>query len=141
MIRAVLDTNILLSGLIVSLGYPAAIIDAFKKSDFIFLTSEILLWELKKIVQYPRIYKRYRLSEKKIEEYFKILRLYGIIVYPKDALEVLVNQPIDNMVLATAVKGKADYIVSGDRHLLKLKKYKGIKILPPAEFCRVLKGS
>lgn len=140
MIHAVLDTNVLLSGLIASFGHPAAIVDASKRGDFVFITSEILLWELDKVSRYPRIYKPYRLSENKLGEYFESLRFYATIVYPKSIPKVISNQPIDNVVLATAVAGKADYIVSGDRHLLGLKKYKGIKILPPAEFCTVLRA-
>ncbi|MDP3765803.1 MAG: putative toxin-antitoxin system toxin component, PIN family [Nanoarchaeota archaeon] len=57
-----------------------------------------------------------------------------IIIETEEKLEIVKEDPSDNIIMESAVEGKADFIVSGDQHLLKLKEYKGIKILTPREF-------
>ncbi len=57
-------------------------------------------------------------------------------VSPTVKLDVIKADPKDNIILECAVAGNADYIVSGDKHLLDLKEFSGIKILKPAEFLR-----
>jgi predicted nucleic acid-binding protein len=63
------------------------------------------------------------------------------IIIPDIVPNVIENDPADNHILACAVSGKADVIVSGDkRHLLPLKEYEGIPIVRPADFLRMLGG-
>lgn len=56
------------------------------------------------------------------------------VVTPQQELRIIENDPDDNRILECAVEADADYIVSGDRHLLDLEKYEDIKIVTPAEF-------
>jgi putative PIN family toxin of toxin-antitoxin system len=58
----------------------------------------------------------------------------SILVEPKERMEVVKDDPKDNMFVEAAVVGKADYIVSQDKHLLKLEEVKGIKMVSPEEF-------
>lgn len=60
------------------------------------------------------------------------------IVYPQRIPEMIEEDPDDNQILACASEGKANFIVSGDKHLLDLKDYCDIKIIPPREFIRIL---
>jgi len=68
------------------------------------------------------------------------LKLMGIVYSIADIVEISGNlkvikeDPDDNIILESAISGKADYIITGDRHLLNLKEYLGIKILTNAEF-------
>jgi uncharacterized protein len=78
-----------------------------------------------------------------IAERVKIQRLKTLtraaeIVSPRIILEVIKEDPPDNRILECAVEGKADLIVSGDRHLLRLKSYRGIPVVRPIDFLRTL---
>jgi predicted nucleic acid-binding protein len=57
-----------------------------------------------------------------------------LLVEPKVIERVISDDPKDDAILACAVEGRANYIVSGDEHLLKLREHRGIKILTPREF-------
>jgi putative PIN family toxin of toxin-antitoxin system len=63
-------------------------------------------------------------------------RVAGIaeVVHPAETLHVIREDPDDDRVLECAVSGKADYIVTGDRHLLRLAEYRGIRIVRVREF-------
>ena len=138
MLKAVLDTNVLVSGLIKRWrgGIPDQIIRQADK--FQLCLSEEILEDTHRVLHYPRIQKKYHLSEERIEEYLNDLR--SIIFFVKDVpfLDVIKDDPDDNMVLACAVKANADYIVSGDPHLKKLEQYRGIKIVSPRKFLKIL---
>ena len=56
------------------------------------------------------------------------------LVEPKNKVNAIKEDHMDNIVLETALEGKADYIISGDGHLLKLKEFKGTKIVNSKEF-------
>jgi putative PIN family toxin of toxin-antitoxin system len=62
------------------------------------------------------------------------LETTGNLIHPTMVLDVVSDDPDDNRVLECAVAGRADYIVSGDRHLLNLKQHAGIAILTAREF-------
>ncbi len=60
----------------------------------------------------------------------------GVIVIPKESINIIKEDPDDNKFIEAAIAGKADLIVSQDRHLLKLKNYGKIKIITPEEFLK-----
>jgi len=60
------------------------------------------------------------------------------IITPKIVIDVIKEDPPDNRILECAVEGRADLIVSGDRHLRRLKNYQGIPIVRPVDFLRTL---
>lgn len=62
----------------------------------------------------------------------------SLIALPQIRFSEIKDDPEDNKFLDAAVAGKADYIISGDKHLLNLRKFKGIRIVSPAEFLRLL---
>ena len=61
----------------------------------------------------------------------------SIIVEPKEKIVIVKDDPKDNIFIETAVAGDVDYIVSQDNHLLKLKEFRGIKIITPEEFNKI----
>lgn len=130
--RVVLDTNILISGIGWS-GSPKDVIEAFLKGEFILLISESLLNELERILNYKKFYfiPGY-LKESLIRNLLKAAEF----VKTKKKLDIVKEDPEDNKVLECALFGKADYIVTGDKHLLKLCKFNNIKILTPIEFLK-----
>lgn len=73
-----------------------------------------------------------------ISLYISLILSHSTTIEPIQAIDIITDDPKDNMILECAVGGKADYIVSGDRHLLSLKEYKGIKILTAREFIELV---
>ena len=131
--KVVLDTNVLVSGMLWK-GNPEKIIHAWKAGKFELITSLATLAELQRVLRYPRI----GMSEKMIKEWADLLLENSTVVDPKIKVDVIKNDPPDNRFLEAALAGNADYIVSGNNHLLDLHELKGIKIILPVNFCRLL---
>lgn len=136
----VLDTNVIISSLLSSKGPPAQIMAAWEGGQFEILTSPPLLRELKRALHYPRVQRYYEGSDKKIDAFLNRFQKVAVVVEPENRLEVIAADPADDRVLECAVAGGADYIVSGDHHLLDLKNYRGIVILNPAAFLPLVEG-
>ncbi len=132
--RVVLDVNVLVSAVISSRGSPAKILDLWEKGEFDLIISPALLEELGRVIQYPKIQKKYHLSEEFVEKFLGLLSSQTIHVNPSGAVDVVEKDPTDNRYLECAKAGNASFIVTGDRHLLELKEFEGIVILPPAGF-------
>ncbi len=75
---------------------------------------------------------------KGIEEFLSALRDLGRIVAVHQVENLVPNDPPDNLVLACAVEGNADYLVSGNLHLLNLKEHRGVKMVTPAQFLEII---
>lgn len=69
-----------------------------------------------------------------IDSFEEELLRVAMFVVPKIRIDVIKEDPDDNRVLECAVEGKADFIVSGDQHLLRLREYAGINIVPASRF-------
>lgn len=139
MVRVVLDTNVSVSGVIAS-GYSARILDATREEEIKIITSVHLLEEFSDVISRRRIVRKYPDVAENADILVDFLRSAGEIVEGIPQKEQVSSDRDDDYVLACAVDGKADYIVSGDPHLLDLKTYNEIPILSPREFTeRVLK--
>ena len=130
----VLDTNVLVSGLIASGGPTAAILEALTSEKIRLVTSIFLLRELTEVISRPHIVQKYPLVNLHAEILLDYLRLNSILTAGIPDKPVVIDDPDDDYVLACAVEGGASYVVSGDEHLLSLKEYLGIPILSPREF-------
>jgi putative PIN family toxin of toxin-antitoxin system len=133
MIRAVLDTNVTVSGVISEHGVPRQIIKAWQQRQFTLLTSALIIAEVVRVLHYPRIQERYRLSEE------DILLIRDTLLNDAEVLEDLYQvtrsrDPDDDLFLACALEGHADYLVSGDSHLTEIKYYHGVQIVTPRQF-------
>lgn len=143
--KFVLDTNQLVSALIVPHGYPAVILNKWGEDDSNILNlilSNFILGELLDVLHRQRIFKKYHLTEDNIQNYVGYLKDFAVLTSLNNLedLQVVKDDPDDNMILATALAGEADFIVSGDKHLLDLGEYKAIKILTAVEFIKILEG-
>lgn len=116
--RAVLDTNVLVSALIVKVGKPAQIIR--QVGEFELLTSEEILAETERVLHYKHIHRRYHLTEEDIQGFVAHLRAVAKMVQVQSKVEVIKEDPDDNKFLACGLDGGARYIVSGDPHLKEL---------------------
>ena len=138
MTRAVLDTNVLVSAIIKRVGIPNQILK-HAGLDFEWLVSKFILTELGIVLLRRHIQTKYKkwVTPTKRTEFLESVEKNAKTVEVSTKLDV-VTDPKDNQVLASAVDGQADFLVTGDPHLLKLKNYKGIKIITPAQFHRIL---
>ncbi len=138
MIKAVLDTNVIVSALIVRHGKPAQIVER-AGVKFHLLLSAAILAEAYEVLHRERIRIKFPISDEDIFWYLEVkLRHNATLVPPGSVENVIKNDPPDNLILACAVNGHADYLVSGNDHLLQLKEHRGIKMVSPAEFLNVL---
>jgi putative PIN family toxin of toxin-antitoxin system len=140
-VSAVVDTNVLVSGLVAPPGQPRQILDAWLEEGFTLVTSLYLVEELVHVLAYPRIAKRLRLDEAELATLLAALLSRARVVPGRLHLPGVTRDPKDDAVVACAVEGEADYIVSGDQDLLTLGKYRGIQIVRPREFVEILVSS
>ena len=132
--RVVLDTNVFVSALFWR-GYPFIVLNLCLELEVQLVVSEDILQEVIKILTEER---KFELTQEEVEIYSEILRNSVEVVTPVQKLKVVKEDPTDDKFIECALAGEADYIISGDKHLLGLKEYEDIKILTSAEFLRIL---
>ncbi len=137
-VRAVLDTNVLISGLIAVKGIPRRILDAWLEGRYTLVISLYLIEELTFVLSYPRIAQRLSLSDEELAVILAALLTKAEVTPGKLRLPGVTRDPKDDAVVACAKEGRADYIVSGDQDLLVLGEYEGIQIVTPRQFWEVL---
>jgi putative PIN family toxin of toxin-antitoxin system len=137
--RAVLDTNVLVSSLIKPGSVPDRIIEKWKAHIFEICLSEPLLDELMDVLNRPRIKRAISVSSEEMRKFLAVIREEGVFQrIETEVSETVLKDPDDDRILETAIAAEADVIVSGDRHLLDLGSYKGIPILTPRQFLAML---
>jgi putative PIN family toxin of toxin-antitoxin system len=136
--KAVLDTNILISAVITPRGTPAKLLQAWREGTFDLITSPPLLFEIKETLSLPKIAHRYRLRPEDIRDVLALLAGGAILVTGTMSISAPIGDPDDIPVLACAVEGQADYLVTGDGDLLRLRSYQQVQIIRPTNFLRIL---
>lgn len=136
--KVVLDTNVIISGLLWK-GVPAKILDFGKIGAFQICLTPKLLQEIEKVLSYNRLSIPLMMAGRQPEEIIESLEQTGIILSDYRRIYVVKEDPTDNIILGVASSHGADYIVSSDKHLLKLKTFQNIPILSPRQFLKVLK--
>lgn len=131
MIRIVLDTNTIISAIGWKHSKPRRILEACLSGKYLLVESPGLLKEFAAVMERPKF--GFIPEEQKKELVTRLIN-YCEIVEPTKKINIIKSDPADNKVLECALEGKAQYIVSGDNHLLRLKVYMGIRIVTAAEF-------
>jgi putative PIN family toxin of toxin-antitoxin system len=134
MLRAVPDVNVIVSAIITPSGYPGRIYAAWKRRRLFFITSPVIIAKVVEVLHRPHIAGPFSLDEEDISGVRSLLEKRTIRTPHRLDLHVVTQDPEDDNILIAAVEGKANCIISGDKHLTKLKTYQGIPILTPAEF-------
>jgi putative PIN family toxin of toxin-antitoxin system len=137
--RVVLDTNVYVSGTILSRGMPFEVLDAWRRQAYILVTSQAIMAEIERVLRYPRIRDRYAVAESDITRLLQSLRADALIVPGRYPITGVCADPDDDKFLACALEARADCIVTGDPDLLTLGEHQGIAILKPREFLEWLK--
>ncbi len=140
MTKAVLDTNVVVSGTISPRGIPCKILKAWENNKFAHITSRKIIKEVTKVLHYPKIQKTYHLTEPDIKNVRNSLFYDTQVVEGTYKVKKIKEDPADNKFLEAAIEGKADFIVTGDKHLLRLKDFQGIEIVSPQLFLNILES-
>ena len=131
--RVVLDANVLISALLFD-GVPERIFLAGLRGEIQLLTSVSLLEELGRVLK-----GKFKIDANSVAHTIELVKSVAEVVEVRSRIRVILHPDGDNRVLECASDGKADLIVTGDtKHILPLGKYKGTRILSPAEFVRFI---
>jgi len=136
-VKVVLDTNVLVSGLMLPDSVPGRIVAAWRGAQFELVLSESLLDEIGRVLSYPKIQGRLRWGQDEIARFLLLLRFKADIVDITGEKASVPRDPGDDPVLATLLAADADCLVSGDSDLLALRDR--FPIQTPAEFVLRLK--
>jgi hypothetical protein len=135
MLRVVIDTNVIVSGILSRKGAPAELLNAWRERRFLLLSSPAIVAEVWAVMKYPRIHKKYHLSDEDIEQTITLLEHDALLVAGDANIAGSVpDDPKDEMFLACALDGQADVVVSGDHHLLDLGVFRDIPIISARQF-------
>jgi putative PIN family toxin of toxin-antitoxin system len=128
-LKVVLDTNVLISAILFG-GKPGRILEKAIRGEIRLCLSEPILEELKGVLQRSK----FDYSPEMIQFILTELTAIADFVNPSEIINVVLEDPEDNRILECAVEAKANYVISGDFHLLKLSKYLNIEVLDAAAF-------
>ncbi len=127
--RVILDTNILISALGWK-GNPRKIFNKVVKGELDLILSFKQLDEVKRVMDYPK----FKFTDKQKERFLLILDNISILIKTNSKVNIIKEDPDDNIILEPLNSIKIDYIITGDGHLLKLNKFKHAKIIASKEF-------
>jgi putative PIN family toxin of toxin-antitoxin system len=131
---AVYDTNVLISAFI-GRGAPHKALKAVFAGKVRLVISLDMLAEFEDVISRPK----FNYTEKHVRRILTVVFKVAKIVEPDFTVEVVKEDPDDNKVIEAAIAGKAEYIVTGDRHLLSLEKVENIRIISVKEILRILR--
>ncbi|MFP9062513.1 putative toxin-antitoxin system toxin component, PIN family [Natrialbaceae archaeon A-chndr2] len=133
--RAVLDTNVLISS-VISTGTPHEVVVAGFNGEYQIVVSVATLMEFREtLLKYPD---RFQMEKEDIQKEVETVRYFAEFVEPNEEITAVVDDPDDDKFLEAAIAGNVDYLVSGDKHLLTLESFRGIEIVTPRTFYTLL---
>lgn len=135
MIKAVIDTNVLVSYALTKGETLSRLIDHWERETFVYLTSPPIIEELKEVLKRPHLRRKMAADPQPLID---LVEADTELTPGKLVLEGVCRDPKDEIFIACAVEGKADYIVTGDEDLLDAGEYQGVKIIQPGEFVAML---
>lgn len=135
--RAVLDTNVLISGVIAT-GVPhELLLRGFDYEYQIVVSVETLAEFRDTLLKYPD---RFQMDESEVQQEVETIRYFAEFVDPDEEIAAVQPDPDDDKFLEAAVAGDVDYLVSGDSHLLDIESFRGIDIVEPRTFYEQLEA-
>jgi uncharacterized protein len=134
MLRAVLDSSVLVSGFLTDGGTTAALLSRYRQGAFVCCCSPWIVAETERALLRPRNMRRYRYRLEDVQQFLD--GLAGSAQFFRDATQVpgVTRHPSDDRVIACAVAARAEYLVTGDDDMLVIGEHKGITIVTPRQF-------
>lgn len=137
--RVVADTNVLLSATFWA-GDSNTIIQKVEMGDVGLILSKEIIGELSRVLAYKEIQDKIRNKSLEMKRTVERYVSLATVIEPSSEIAIIKDDPDDNKVLECAKDGKADFVISNDKHLLMVKEFEGIKIVTPKEFLGILRG-
>ena len=134
MLKVVIDTNVFISAFYLPESRPAKVVLLARRKTILNVISPPILKEVERIIK-----KKLLWDNSKTQSAVRRIKNFSEEVHPQERLAIIADDP-DNRILECAVAGQADFIISGDHHLLDLENYQGIKIVTPARFLELIEG-
>ena len=132
-VRAVLDTNVMISG-ILHHGRAREVIEAAVEGRLTVVTSQALVSEFSSVISREK----FGLSGEEQDRLVRLVLSLAEVVRVRSRFRVVKDDPSDDAVLRAAVDGKVGFIISGDQHILSLRRFRGVRILGVAEALEML---
>jgi putative PIN family toxin of toxin-antitoxin system len=140
MTRIVIDTNILVSAILTPEGNPAKILKLVLEGKLNLIISPAILEETRQVFNYPKLVKlleKNKITPAEVGGFLNKMSKIAVITPGQLDVDAIPEDPADNKIIACALEGDADFIISGDHHLTDLKIFQGIKIVDPATFLKI----
>ena len=133
--KVVLDTSVLISALLFK-GELSKLVDLWQKGKIVPIISKATFRELRSVLEYPK----FSLSEEEINTIIgnEVLPHFEVVEVTKDVKGVC-RDPADDKFISCALSASAGYIVSGDKDLCDLNRYKSVRIVTPSDFFKIVK--
>ena len=132
MYRAVVDTNLIVSGTATLSTVPYHLLESWRKGEYVLIVSPPIVEEVKDVLQRPE--KGFLITNQQIEEVIETLTTKAFLTPGTLEVDIVKNDPDDNKFIACAIEGLASHIISGDKDLLSINEYQGIKIVKARDF-------
>ncbi|MDI6815722.1 MAG: putative toxin-antitoxin system toxin component, PIN family [Actinomycetota bacterium] len=129
--KVVLDTNVLISALALISESSDQVIELARRGEIELYISKPILMEFKRV-----LVEKFHYSEDEANERLYLIIKIAKLVNPKERFSAIKDDESDNRILECAFAAKANFVISGDKHLKNLKEFKSITILSPSEFIR-----
>jgi putative PIN family toxin of toxin-antitoxin system len=142
--KVVIDTNLVVSGLLLRRGSPHELIVALRQDAFRLVITPALREEYERVLRRPRFAEKYGLTSEEIADFLAFVAQHAVNVRPRRRLPVVVRDQHDENVLAAALGKRAQYLVTGDDDLLVLRddpKLRDLAILTGREFLEILRST
>ena len=138
MVRSVLDANVYVSALIQPDGTPGRLIERFLRDKaFEVVVSPAVVDEVLRVLTYPKV-RRLTRAGAAPEVWFEDIVVLADMVEGELRVSGVCHDPDDDKYIATALEGRAAYIVTGDQQFLELREHEGVQIVNPRTFLDLL---
>ena len=139
MLRAVLDANVIISALIQPKGASGRILTSLlERNSFELIVSPAILAEVRRSLSYPKVRKYIKTSDEDLDLCVASIELIAQPVAGNLRIHAVAADPDDDKYVEAAVEGLAQFVVTGDKHLLSLESYENIRIVTPRVFVDLL---
>lgn len=135
-LKAVIDTSVMISVAFAKQGIARKVRDLMADNAFTMVTSKPILKELYEVLHYPHIMQRLNPSKRDIDEFIGMIIENAMVTKSTYQVSGIALDPEDDMFIACALEGDADYIVSRDPHLRDIKHFQRIQIIDATMFVK-----